>query len=294
MGKGHQGSGGAGRLSPPLRAAGAVLLLAFSFSTAAQQRCGELVTLTTRGSTTMSYTFSEANPAAGGPLAIVMMIGGSGYLDLDDQGCPRKLSRNNLLRMRPMLNEAGISTAYVDVPSDLRNDEGFGAYRIAADHARDLGMVIAQIRARTKGPVWIAGHSRGSLSAADAASRLTGDAAPDGLILLSAMYTGDMKARRQWAAHTVFHLDLDAIKSPVLVIGHAADNCVRSMPDQMQRVLEKTKGSRQQVVTVTGGPIAPGRAPGLGACEVGEPHDFVQQEKEVAAGITKFMRGGSL
>ncbi len=270
------------------------VLFAAAFNTAhAQQRCGELVTLTTRGSTTMGYAFSEAKPAAGGPLSIVMMIGGSGYLDLDDLGCPRKLSRNNVLRMRATLNEAGIATAYVDVPSDMRNDEGFGGYRIAADHAQDLGLVIAQIRARTQGAVWIAGHSRGSLSAADAASRLTGDAAPDGMILLSAMYVGDPKARRQWAAHTVFHLDLDAIKVPVLVIGHAADNCVRSMPDQMQRVLDKTKGSRQQIATVNGGPIAPGRAPGLAACEVGEPHDFVQQEKEVAEGMAKFMRGGS-
>jgi hypothetical protein len=259
----------------------------------AQQRCGEVVTLNTRAGTTMSYSFVEAKGGAGAPLAIVMLIGGSGYLDLDDQGCPRKLSRNNLLRMRPALNELSISTAYVDVPSDLRTDEGFGSDRIATGHARDLGMVIAQIRARTKGPVWVAGHSRGSLSAANAASQLTGDAAPDGVILLSAMYVGDPKARRQWAGHTVFHLDLDAIKVPVLVIGHAADNCVRSMPDQMQRVLDKTKGSRQQIATVTGGPIAPGRAPGLGACEVGEPHDFVQQENEVAAGIAKFMRGGS-
>jgi Serine aminopeptidase, S33 len=257
----------------------------------AQERCGEVVSLTTRGSTTMSYSFAEAKPAAGSPLSIVLMIGGGGYLDLDEQGCARKLSRNVLLRMRTLFNEAGISTAVVDTPNDLRTDEGFGGYRIVADHAQDLGMVIAQIRARTKGPVWIAGHSRGSLSAANAASRLTGPAAPDGVILLSAMYEGDPKARRQWAAHTVFHLELDAIRMPALIVGHAADNCVRSMPDQMKKALDKTKGSRQQLATITGGPIAAGRPPSLAACEVGEPHDFVQQEKEVTAGIVKFVRG---
>ena len=88
------------------------------------------------------------------------MIGGGGYLDIDDQGCPRQLSRNVLVRMRLILNEAGVSTALVDAPSDLRTGEGLGGFRISADHAEDLGKVIAELLARTKGPVWIAGHSR--------------------------------------------------------------------------------------------------------------------------------------
>ncbi|MDB5811166.1 MAG: alpha/beta hydrolase family protein [Betaproteobacteria bacterium] len=257
----------------------------------AQERCGELNTLTTRGSTTMSYSFVQATPAATGPLTIVLLIGGGGFLDLDDNGCPRRSNRNVLIRMRSMFNESGINTAVVDTPSDLRTEDGFGSYRIAPDHAQDLGMVIAQVRARTKGPVWIAGHSRGSLSAANAASRLTGEAAPDGVILLSGMYTGDPKARRPWAAHSVFMLDLEAIKIPVLVVGHAADACIRSLPDQMINVLARTKGSRQQIATVTGGAVAVARTPNLGACEVFEPHDFVQQENEVAAGLARFMRG---
>ena len=125
----------------------------------------------------------------------------------------------------------------------------------------------------------------------NAAARLTGAAAPDGVILLSGMYAGDAKARRQWAAHTVFFADLAEIKVPVLVIGHAADNCVRSPPDQMNNVIAKTRGVRQQAVSVTGGPAAPGRAPSLAACEVREPHDFTDQQDEVAAGIARFMRG---
>ena len=273
--------------------AAALATVAIPPAATAADVCGEAVTLTTRGSTTMRYSFAEGKPAPGGPITLVMLIGGGGYMDIDDMGCPRLLSRNVLIRMRTILNEAGVSTALVDSPSDLRTDEGLGVYRIAADHAQDLGMVISQVRARTKGPVWIAGHSRGSLSAANAAARLTGPAAPDGVILLSAMYVGDMKARRAWAAHTVFFTDLEKITIPVLVIGHAADNCVRSMPDQMSNVTAKTRGVRQQAVTVTGGPVAPGRSPSMAACEVREPHDFVEQEADVAAGIARFIRGGN-
>jgi hypothetical protein len=255
--------------------------------------CGEAVTLATRGSTTMRYAFSAGTTAPGGPLTLVMLVGGGGYLDIDDAGCPRLLNRNVLVRMRTLLNEAGIATALIDAPSDLRTDEGLGGYRIAPEHAQDLGKLIEALRSRTKGPVWIARHSRGSISAMTAAARLTGAAAPDGVILLSGMYIGDAKALRPWAAHTVFFADLAAIKVPVLVIGHAADNCVRSPPDQMKDVIAKTRGGRQQAVTVTGGPVAPGRAPSLAACEVREPHDFTDQQAEVAAGIARFMRGNN-
>jgi hypothetical protein len=45
-------------------------------------------------------------------------------------------------------------------------------------------------------------------------------------------------------------------------------------------------------VVLTGGPIAPGRAPNIGDCGPGEPHDFVAQEAELAAGILRFVVGG--
>jgi pimeloyl-ACP methyl ester carboxylesterase len=222
-----------------------------------------------------------------------MLIGGGGYMDLDDQGCARQLSRNVLIRMRPLFQAAGVATALADAPSDLKTDEGLGGFRIAADHADDLGKVIADVRKRTGATVWIAGHSRGSISAANAAARLTGPSAPDGVILMSAMMAGDARARKAWAAQSVFYVDLDAIKSPVLVIGHAADNCVRSPADLMDKVAATTHSARRQIVTVTGGPVSPGRPPNLAACEVREPHDFIEQEAEVAAGIARFMRGGA-
>jgi hypothetical protein len=34
-------------------------------------------------------------------------------------------------------------------------------------------------------------------------------------------------------------------------------------------------------------------AANVAACEVHEPHDFTGQESEIAAGIARFMRGGS-
>ena len=91
----------------------------------------------------------------------------------------------------------------------------------------------------------------------------------------------------------MFDLRLEAIKMPVLVVGHAADNCVRSPAGLMGNITARTQGVREQVATVTGGPISPARPPVLSACEGREPHDYVDQESEVAAGIVRFIRGGS-
>ena len=52
---------------------------------------------------------------------------------------------------------------------------------------------------------------------------------------------------------------------PVLVVGHAADACVRTPASLMGKITARTNGAREQVVTVTGGPGGAGA--GLEACQ---------------------------
>jgi hypothetical protein len=62
----------------------------------------------------------------------------------------------------------------------------------------------------------------------------------------------------------------------------------------MDKITARTSGVREQIVTVTGGPGTPaGIQAGLDACEGRAPHGFVGQEAEVAAGIARFIRGGT-
>lgn len=255
--------------------------------------CGEVMTMPTHRGTTTRYALSPASSKSpqASPVTVVMLIGGGGYMNLDDKGCPQLLGRNVLVRMRPLLHQAGVATALVDAPSDMQSDEGLAGFRISADHADDVGKIIADVRARTQGAVWLVGHSRGSISAANVAARLTGAAAPDGVVLLSALMVGDSRARKPWVAHSVFSSELGAIKVPLLVVGHAADNCTRSPPGVMNNLVAKSASARSQVVAVTGGPVAAGRAETLAACEPREPHDFVDQEGLVAAGLVRFLRG---
>ena len=271
--------------------------LAQTISESPAKDCGQVLSVATHNGTTTRFALASAAPAATSAgqqqIALLLLVGGGGYLDLDEKGCPRRLARNALMRMRPLLQAAGLTTVLVDAPSDAASDDGLAGFRNTPEQAADLGRVIADVRNRTGASVWVAGHSRGSISAANAAARLSGTAAPDGVILLSAMMVGDSRARKPWVAQTVFDLPLEAIAMPVLLIGHAADNCQRSPAALLSKIAARTRSPRQQVVAVTGGPVAPGRPPSLAACEVHQPHDYVDQETEVAAGILRFVRGGS-
>lgn len=270
-------------------------LLATAGLALAAERCGEVVSVEAHDRSTLRYAFvppsggQAAEP--GGPVTLLLLAGGAGHLDLDAQGCARKLKGNSLVRSIPAFTEAGFGTALVDAPSDFHGEDGLGGFRTDARHAQDIGQVIAGLRTRTRGTVWVVGTSRGAISAANAAARLAGPAAPDGLVLTSALMAGQAGAKKAWVAQSVFDLPLEDITVPVLVVGHAADTCVRSPPNLMDRIVARTRGPRQQLVAVTGGPARPAPV-GLDACEGRSPHGFVEQEAEVAAGIARFVRGG--
>ncbi len=257
------------------------------------ERCGEVVVVETHGRSTMRYAYLPPAAAGvqGGPITLALLPGGGGFVDLDGRGCARQLTGNSLVRSIPAFAAAGFGVALLDAPSDHQGEDGLGGFRAAPEHAQDLGKLIAGLRERTRGAVWLVGTSRGSISAANAAARLSGPAAPDGLVLTSALMTGQ-RARKDWVAQTVFDIPLEAIRIPALVVGHAADVCLRSPPGRMAEIAARTRGARQQLVTVTGGPAYAG-APGISACEGRAPHGFADQEAEVAAGIARFVRGGN-
>jgi len=255
--------------------------------------CGEVVTIETHHGTTTRYALAlpKPPPPGGVRVTVVLLAGGGGHLDLDDQGCPRNLTGNSLVRSVSHFHHAGYATALVDAPSDYMGEDGLGGFRVKDAHAEDLGRVIADVRRRTKAVVWLAGSSRGSISAVNAAARLSGPSAPDGLVLQSALTSGYVGGQKAWVADTVFDLPLEAIRMPVLVVGHAEDKCIRTPPARMPEITARTASDREQVVKVTGGPGWPGGV-SVKACAGRAPHGFAQQEAEVTAGVARFIEGG--
>lgn len=267
----------------------ALVGIGLAVSGTAHARCGAVVTLDTHDGTTTRY--SLAGPSGGATAALILLPGGGGFLKLQGNGCPRRLKGNSLVRSRALFHRGGFVTALVDAPDDHHRREGLGGFRIEVAHAEDIGKVIADVRRRTNLPVWLVGTSRGTISAVNAASRLSGERAPDGLVLTSPLTSGRDGAYKPWVAHSVFNLDLARIRMPVLVVVHASDKCVRTPPGLGRDIIEKTNAGREQFATVTGGPGADGER-GLKACKGRSPHGFIGQEAEVAAGIVRFIRGG--
>ncbi len=257
-------------------------------------RCGEVITVDTHDGSTTRYSLAQPTQtnSHGRPIALVLLAGGTGYVNLDDAGCPRALRGNSLVRSIPHFRAAGFFTALVDAPSTHQGVDGLEGFRTHARHAEDLGKVIADVQARTKATVWLAGTSRGSISAVNAASRLSGAAAPAGVVLTSPVTAGQSGARKAWVAQSVFDLKLEAITMPLLVVGHAADNCIRSPANLMGNITARTSSAREEVVTVTGGPGSAAGESLTEACEGRSPHGFIGQEAEVASGIARFVLGG--
>jgi pimeloyl-ACP methyl ester carboxylesterase len=187
------------------------------------------------------------------------------------------------VRSQALFQREGFATALVDAPSDHAGEDGLGGFRARPAHAEDLGKVLADVRARVKGPVWIVGTSRGAISAANAAARL---ADVEGVVLTSPVTVGTARGRKAWTAQTVFDNRIEDIRAPLLVLSHSADGCFRSPPAGTRGIAERYRGPRSQVVVVSGG--ASGRGD---ACEGRSPHGFNGMDAEVAAGIARFARG---
>lgn len=254
--------------------------------------CGEVVITPSHDNTTTRYAMAFPQGAAADKrTTLVLLAGGGGYLNLDNNGCPRALTGNSLVRSIPLFHEHGFATALVDSPSDHAGGDGLAGFRSDDRHADDLGGVIAAIRKRTQGPVWLVGTSRGTISAVNAASRLSGPSAPDGIVLTSILTVGTKDGRKAWTAQTVFDHPLESIRVPVLLVGHAADKCLRSPPGMMEDVALRIKVTRKQVVMVTGGAEYDGPS-GVAACEGRSPHGFNSQEADVAAGMARFIKDG--
>ncbi|MEQ8227428.1 MAG: hypothetical protein RIA64_05045 [Rhodospirillales bacterium] len=256
----------------------------------ADAACGSVINVDTHDGTTTSLTLAGM-PAASGKL-IVLLVGGGGYLALGRDGCPARLKGNSLVRMRPLFHSMGYATALVDAPSDHQSRDGLGGFRTDPDHAKDIGAVITEMRRRTGLETWLAGTSRGAISAANAAARLRGSDAPDGLVLTSPVTEGLDGALKSWVEQDVFDLPLGQIRMPVLVAVHREDKCVRTPPQLGSEIIAKTESPREQFAVVTGGPGWPGGVGGE-ACRGRSPHGFLDQEPEVASGIVRFIGGGT-
>ncbi len=218
-------------------------------------------------------------PAAGTPVATaVLLAGGHGRLGIGEDGRIADLGNNFVIRNRQTFAAQGLAVIVMDAPSD--RPQGLGT-RTDAAHTTDLGAVVAYARQRFRMPVWLVGTSRGTISAVNAAARLSGATRPDGIVLTSSITRPGGKETA-----TVYSLPIERVSGPVLVAAHEEDICQATPPADVPQLLARLARAAPKVVrTYRGG--APARSD---PCRPRSPHGFFGLDERVVGDIAAFIR----
>lgn len=240
-----------------------------------------ILNLPVRSTQMRVYVAQAALPLQG---VVILMAGGSGRLDISETGRFAKLGGNQLVRTRGGYAAAGFIAAVPDAPDDFKEGaEGVrNSYRWSAEHAADLGVLVDALR-KLHPKVYLVGTSRGALSVANAAARLSGAQKPDAIVITSGMLM-QTDARQPSVQRMV---KADAITMPVLLLAHENDACVytpASATPQFKALL--TAAPRVDIMMLKGGP-----ADKKGEeCEAAGHHGFAGLDTEVVAAITGWLK----
>ena len=246
-----------------------------AWAQAAPPATSKVVDIPTRPGVTQRFVYiAPASPKG----SVILMAGGHGGLQIFPGGSFRWGGDNFLVRTRQYFANAGFAVAVIDAPSDRLSAPFLTGFRQTPEHAADVKAVIAWLRLQVPGPVWLAGTSRGTQSAAYIATELNpAQGGPDGVVLTSSIMTGQI-------GRAVPSLPLEQIIVPVLVVHHEQDGCrlcsISAMPSLMNKL---DKNPKAELMTFTGGQNAGD------PCEAMAYHGFNGQEAEVVDKITRWM-----
>ena len=228
---------------PTIRQSIATSLLALSFASSAQTTQTVVDIPTRPGVTVRTIVLIPPEPKA----AVVLLAGGHGGLQIFRNGSMSWGEGNFLVRSRRLFADQGLMVALVDAPSDRQSPPYLSGFRQTPQHVADLKAVIAWLRESTKTPVWLVGTSRGTQSAAFAATELSGTDGPDGVVLSSTILKDD-KGR------PVPAMPLEKIRVPVLVVHHEQDGCSQCAFSEVPTLMAKlTSTPRSQLLAFKGG-----------------------------------------
>ncbi len=241
------------------------------------------VTIPTRPGVTQSFLLIEPERAVAN---LIAFAGGSGeirqpggMMPIGPTGLAPFFTDTLVLRSRERLAAAGLRVAVLDIPSDQSSLDQF---RTTPEHAQDIAAVIAFLRRRGGGPVWLLGTSRGSISAAHGAAALHGREGADGVVLASSI----LRPGPGRDPATVFSVPLGEIRIPVLVVHHEQDQCpVTLFADVPPLLAALAHAPEKKLQSFTGGGPAAGNP-----CGAQHHHGYVGQADAVAAAVTRTIR----
>jgi hypothetical protein len=253
---------------------GCVFLMASVVSIGHAQVSHRVVDIPTRTGVTQRFVLlTPRQPGA----AVILFAGGHGGLQILPTGAFKWGEGNFLVRSRQLFAEQNLMVAVIDAPSDRQSPPYLSGFRQTREHVTDIKAVIAWLREQAKVSVWLVGTSRGTQSAAFAATQLTGPEGPDGLVLTSTI----LKDKRE---RPVPDMDLGKLKIPVLVIHHEYDGCGNCAFMDLPRLMERLgQLPRKELLAFKGGENRGN------PCEAFAYHGFNGIEREVVAKTARWI-----
>ncbi len=255
----------------------ATCLLAWALAStgALAQTTQKVVDVPTRPGVTQRFVYiAPPQPKA----SVILFAGGHGGLQISGDGGFAWGKGNFLVRTRQLFADAGLAVAVVDAPSDRQSSPHLSGFRQTREHAADVAAVIAWLKQQAAVPVWLAGTSRGTQSAAYVATELSpAQGGPDGLVLTATILT-------ESGGRAVPKMPMEALRIPVLVVHHEQDGCRLCRFSDMPPLMDKlAKTPKAELFTITGGQS-------IGdPCEAKAYHGFNGLEPEVVGQISRWM-----
>lgn len=223
-------------------------------------------------------------PSSPNGAAVILLAGGTGRLELTPDGGIGQNRNNQLVRTRQDYADEGFVTLVPDVAADQKDGNAgvVGAYRWSAEHAQDIGAMVAWLRTRAA-KVHLVGTSRAAMSVANAAVRLDGAQRPDSLVITSGMLM-QVNGRAPSVEKSVGNLD--RITQPVLLIYHKDDACNVSPPDKVAPFKALlTKAASVDVVMLSGGSTKGD------PCEAASYHGYLGIDRDVVKTVSPWLKG---
>jgi len=263
---------------PSIRGALLAGVLAAAMPTAASAQ--EVLSVPTRPGVTVRVLLVAP---AGEPSATLLMFpGGFGNNDFPERDGRVVLGHNFLVRTARIFAARGLLVAVIDTPSD--QPQGMDdAFRMSKTHVEDVTKVLQELEARNPAPIYLAGTSRGTLSAAFVAASVK-DPNVKGLVLTTSLADAGRGRNR---AVTVYDAPLKRITMPVLVVHHQQDACWASPFGAATGLPGALSGSAKVDFVAVSGGDPPRAAP----CEAFAAHGYLGRERGVVGVIADWIAG---
>lgn len=231
------------------------------------------------GVTVKNLIIEPAQPVA----ALLFLKGGKGVFGLENDAGNIKAKQGQGLidGLARIMTAKGIIVVVVDAPSDKANGFDY-TFRTRKEHLNDLEAVVSYVKARYEVPVWLFGHSAGTLSAVGMGVHFPKEIA--GLILAAPASEMVAKWGDIYDTHPngILDMDLGRITVSVLIIYHRDDGCVGSPTTNIPRLAEAINGSDTIV-------IREGKGYKGNPCGPVSAHAFYGVENEVFETVAQYM-----